>query len=80
MRFRLHQRVTITDPDADRADLKGRTGKVVRLLRRSDDEAWVDIDGDPIPSAVRKFPSGDTDGRGNHVCLFGDECEELKCE
>ena len=82
-RFKINQRITIVDPMAEclgRGDgtmLKGRTG-IVRRLRRCDDGAWVSIDGDPLPAVLRSFPADDEAGRGQHIILFPEECEQVK--
>lgn len=75
MRFKLRQKVEVTSADED--SLIGRTGTVVRLLRRSSHEAWVNIDGDPLPASVRNFPVDDPEGRCNHILIYDDECEEV---
>jgi hypothetical protein len=75
MTFRLGQRVILDKHGY--AGLRGRTATVVRLLRRSTDEAWVNVEGDPIPATCAVFPPDDPDGRGNHVCIYGDECTEI---
>ena len=65
------QRVKVS---LDGHELNGRTGTVERM-RICDDGAWVDIDGG-LPSELRKFPEDDEFGRGNHIILYPDECEE----
>ena len=69
-RFRYGQIVEIAE-----GVLSGRHGQVVRI-RRSDDGAFVDIIGDPIPNEARQFPADDEYGRGNHVLVYPDECTQ----
>lgn len=81
-RFALHQRVLVvgTTPECtidrgwDASPLFGRTGTVVRL-RHGDDAAWVNMDDD-LPSGVAPFPPDDPRGRGRHVMLYPEECEQ----
>lgn len=75
-RFNLGQKITvISDHGNDKMGaLIGRTGTVVRLVMRSTDEAWINIEGEPIPREAACFPADDEHGRGNHVCLWLDEC------
>jgi hypothetical protein len=73
MTFKNNQKIKITD--AYEKALIGRTGTVVRLLKSTSHQAWVNIDGDPIPYSVREFPADDPAGRGNHVLIYDDECE-----
>lgn len=74
--FKVGQRVRITDSTC--IAMVGRIGRVVRLLRRSRHEAWVDIEGDAVPPDVANFPQNDLHRRGNHVCIFDDECEAVQ--
>lgn len=71
-RFTTGQRIKLFFPeDDDRVFLNGKTGKVVRLLRRSQ-EAWIQMDED-LPLSHRVFPVGDD--RRNHICIWPDEAE-----
>jgi len=79
-RFKLNDRIRIVsmerveDDDAVTAAqqmMPGRTGTVVRLLRR-DISAWVRMDTD-LPAALASFPSDDM--RGRNILLWPDECE-----
>lgn len=68
MTFALKQRVKITKL----APFIGMTGSVVRLLKRSREEAWIELDTDPPPDKA-VFPKGDE--RHRHVLIFDDEVE-----
>lgn len=75
MKFKLHQRVKITNPDEENEALRDRTGTVVRLLMSSTDEAWINMDDDLTPE-LQSFPAGDS--RHRHICLFEDECSVVE--
>lgn len=68
-RFRLGQRIVVADRAAP---IVGRSGTVVRLLRR-DESAWVNMDED-LPDNLRRF--GLSDDRANHINLWPDQCTE----
>lgn len=72
--FNSISKVRVTNPDEERAALRGKTGTVVRLLIR-DQSAWVIMD-EPIPETLARFPKGDE--RHTHVNLWPDECEPAK--
>ena len=75
VRFRDGMRVRVTRAmSPEQGGIKGKTGTVVRLLRRSSEEAWVEMD-EPLPVSLRSFPEGDE--RTRHICLFDDEVEEI---
>lgn len=69
MTFALKQRVRITG-----GPFAGLTGSVVKLLKRSREEAWIELDADPPPDKA-VFPKGDA--RHRHVLIFDDEVEAL---
>lgn len=75
-RFHHGQRLIINEPITKNEQLLGRTCTVVRLLHRSSEEAWVNVDGEPVPSECRMFPENDEHGRGNHILVWDEECTE----
>lgn len=83
--FTLGQRVQVTPftscvapppPTAAQHLIAGKTGTVVRLLRR-DGSAWVKMD-EPPPEQLRMFPANDDHGRGNNILLYPEECRKVK--
>lgn len=71
------QRVRIDNPDAKHAALAGKIAHVTRVTFRGRGyEAWVNVE-DGLPDNLRSFPAADPHGRGNHICLFADECTEV---
>jgi hypothetical protein len=73
IRFHVGQRIRVKGADLYDA-LAGKTGTVVRMLRRSSEEAWVEMD-DHLPDDLRSFP--EFDQRAKHILLYDNECEEI---
>lgn len=73
-RFTNGQRVSVVNPDDEHEALRGKAGKVVRLLMR-DNSAWVQMD-ESLPESLGRFPVDDS--RANHVNLWPDECATEK--
>ena len=71
--FHNGQHVEVVEPTPVHHALKGKAGTIVRLLHRSADEAWVEMDDD-LPFEIRLFD----DERSRHVLLFLDEVEEVQ--
>lgn len=78
VKFMNGMRLVIAEPVSRNEILRGRTATVIRLLRRSREQAWVKVDGDPLPDSVRCFPASDE--RANHILVWDDECAEVPDE
>lgn len=72
-RFLFGQRVRISDRSSP---LYRHTGKVVRM-RKADEGAWVEMDGD-LPEELRGFPVADE--RARHVLLYPEDCGPVRQE
>lgn len=70
MRFENGQRVVVVNPEHP---MVGEAGTVVRLLRRTIEEAWVEMDKN-LPLDLRCFPADDPHGRRNHTLLLRADC------
>lgn len=69
--FKNLQRVKVANPDHP---CVGKVGTVVRK-RIADNGAWVNMHDD-LPDDLRSFPADDRAGRGNHIILYPEECED----
>lgn len=76
-KFTLFERVQLIWP----APLKllGRYAKVVRLVRDSSIEAWVDVE-DGLPDEFRAFDRNDKHGRSNNLLITLAECRPAQIE